>query len=74
MKTVNLKLEDAFRFLSRRESEVLYLVVSGFTIDQIAEHLFLSKSTVKNHITSINKILNLKGKGQLNKWIESISS
>lgn len=74
MKTVNLKLEDAFRLLSRRESEVLYLVVSGFTIDQIAEHLFLSKSTVKNHITSINKTLSLKGKGQLNKWIESISS
>jgi DNA-binding NarL/FixJ family response regulator len=39
--------------LSNRELEVLGLLAQGCANHQIAEHLFLSQSTVRNHISSI---------------------
>lgn len=39
--------------LSKREREVLELMVNGFTNRKIAQHLFISVSTVKNHVGSI---------------------
>lgn len=38
--------------LSHREKQVLRLVVDGRTNDEIAEVLYLSKSTVKSHLTT----------------------
>lgn len=38
--------------LSRRERDVMRLVVDGCTNDQIAASLFLTTSTVKSHLTS----------------------
>ena len=38
--------------LSRRERDVMRLIVDGQTNDQIAASLFLSTSTVKSHLTS----------------------
>lgn len=46
--------EAAARFsLSRREADVLRLVIEGHTNHEIAEALFISLSTVKTHISSI---------------------
>jgi DNA-binding CsgD family transcriptional regulator len=39
--------------LSRREAEVLRLVVAGKSNREIAQALFLSQNTVANHLTSI---------------------
>ena len=39
--------------LSERETEVLALVSKGKTNREIAEELFISEKTVKNHVTSI---------------------
>jgi DNA-binding NarL/FixJ family response regulator len=39
--------------LSERETEVLVLVSKGKTNREIAEELFISEKTVKNHVTSI---------------------
>jgi len=45
--------------LSRRESEVLWLVADGHTDKEIAHHLTLSVRTVQNHLASIFKKLDL---------------
>ncbi|MCR4397389.1 MAG: response regulator transcription factor [Firmicutes bacterium] len=41
------------RSLTRRETEVLDLVSQGLSNKQIAERLFISEKTVKNHLSSI---------------------
>jgi len=45
--------------LSERETEVLSLVSKGRTNREIAEELFISEKTVKNHVTSILRKLNV---------------
>jgi DNA-binding NarL/FixJ family response regulator len=51
--------------LSPREEEVLRLVGDGLTNRQIAEALFLSEHTVKNHIKSILEKVQVKNRVQL---------
>lgn len=50
--------------LSEREIEVLTLVVSGATNQQIAEHLVVSMSTVKSHINRIYRKLDARSRTQ----------
>ena len=45
--------------LTKREREVLCLIITGATNRQIAQVLFISERTVKNHVTSILSRLNL---------------
>ena len=45
--------KEVFAELTRREMEVLELVGKGLRNKDIAERLFLSEKTVKNHISSI---------------------
>jgi DNA-binding CsgD family transcriptional regulator len=47
--------------LSDREIQVLGLMVKGFSEEEIAERLFISKSTVHNHTTHIYTKLGLTG-------------
>lgn len=51
--------KDLLRDLTEREREVLALVVGGYHNDQISERLHISMGTVKNHIKSIYKKLNV---------------
>jgi DNA-binding CsgD family transcriptional regulator len=46
--------------LSSREIQVIALFAKGFHEDEIGERLFISKSTVHNHITHIYEKLNFK--------------
>ena len=39
--------------LTNRENEILKLIVDGMNNREIADHLIISQSTVKNHVTSI---------------------
>ncbi|MHB0867197.1 MAG: response regulator transcription factor [Thermoleophilia bacterium] len=39
--------------LTEREKEILKLIADGLTNKEIAEKVFLSEKTVRNHITSI---------------------
>lgn len=51
--------------VSAREREVIELVLDGSTNTSIAEKLFISESTVKKHINSIFRKLNIKSRWEI---------
>jgi two-component system, NarL family, nitrate/nitrite response regulator NarL len=51
--------------LTPREKEILQLVSKGLTNKQIADHLFISENTVKNHIKNLLQKLQLENRVQL---------
>lgn len=56
---------DPFKILSKRELEILPLIVKGYGNKDIAEKLFVSVKTVEAHKTHIMNKLNLKSKPEL---------
>ncbi|MFK5634973.1 response regulator transcription factor [Ornithinimicrobium sp. LYQ103] len=54
--------------LSRRESEVICLIVDGLTNKDIGERTFLSVSTVKTHIRSAYRKLDIDRRAQAVRW------
>ena len=50
--------------LTDREREVLNCLIKGCTNKEIAKALFISEKTVKNHLSSIFKKLNVNGRLQ----------
>lgn len=61
--TRNEKKEDEIR-LTKREKDVLNLLVQGNTNKEMADTLFISEKTVKNHLTSIFRKLSVKDRTQ----------
>lgn len=57
------KKNDEIR-LTRREIDVLDLLVKGNTNKEMADAMFISEKTVKNHLTSIFRKLNVKDRTQ----------
>ena len=55
---------EADPVLSTREEEVLQLVADGLGTTEIAEKLFISQKTVKNHLASIYEKLNARDRTQ----------
>jgi len=55
--------------LSKREKEILQLIAGGHSAKAIADSLFISENTVKNHRKNILKKLNLKNSRQLISYI-----
>jgi DNA-binding NarL/FixJ family response regulator len=53
-----------FKFLTTREREILKLIASGASNREIAQSLFLSEGTVRNHISKILARLNLRDRTQ----------
>jgi DNA-binding NarL/FixJ family response regulator len=50
--------------VSKRELEVLGLIATGATNREIAEQLFVSEGTVKNHVSNILNRLGLRDRMQ----------
>ncbi|MFM7367564.1 MAG: response regulator, partial [Sphaerospermopsis kisseleviana] len=50
--------------LTLREKEVLRLIATGASNREIAQQLFISEGTVKNHVTNILSRLNLRDRTQ----------
>jgi two-component system, NarL family, response regulator DegU len=57
-----VRREDAL--ISAREEEVLQLVADGLGTNEIAEKLYISQKTVKNHLASIYEKLNARDRTQ----------
>lgn len=64
---VNLLKEHEFRpkpLLTKREREVFELLVQDMTTKEIAQKLFISEKTVRNHISNTMQKLGVKGRSQ----------
>lgn len=51
--------DDPLNGVTQREREVLYWVSQGLTNKEISERMFLSEKTIKNHVSSMLKKLDL---------------
>lgn len=58
------RLEDAQAALTPRETEVLRLVAKGFTQQEIAGHLGLSRHTVVDHVKALYRKLNVSSRAE----------
>lgn len=64
-----LKEKDTLPFITRREKEVLQLVVEGLTNVEIANRLFISSATVITHRKSLLFKYNMKNTASLVRFI-----
>lgn len=55
---------DTESIISQREEEVLQLVADGYGTTEIAEKLYISQKTVKNHLASIYEKLDARDRTQ----------
>ena len=62
---VTINKNNQFNYLNRREKDVLLLVTQGENNKSIADKLVLSEVTVKSHLSSIFKKLNVTNRTQL---------
>ena len=56
--------DDADRVVTKREVEVLQLIADGCSTPEVAERLFISQKTVKNHLASIYQKLDARDRTQ----------
>ncbi|MED0677448.1 LuxR C-terminal-related transcriptional regulator, partial [Aneurinibacillus thermoaerophilus] len=56
--------QKAKPLLTNREREVFELLVLDKTTKEIAQQLFISEKTVRNHISNVMQKLNVKGRSQ----------
>lgn len=61
----NTEKDKAGAVLSKREKEIVKLIGQGKTSQEIADALFIGKTTVDTHRKNILKKLNLQGKSEL---------
>ncbi|HHW30395.1 MAG TPA: response regulator transcription factor [Clostridiaceae bacterium] len=62
--TTREKRKDSVNNLTQRELQVLELITEGMINKEIAQRLYISEKTVKNHISSIFKKLNVSDRTQ----------
>lgn len=67
MNQVKVELDDYTHFrnqLTKREIEVLKLITEGLLNKEIAQRLYISEKTVKNHVSNIFKKINVNDRTQ----------
>jgi len=57
-------IEDNEKVVTRREIDVLQLIADGCSTPEVAERLFISQKTVKNHLASIYHKLDARDRTQ----------
>ena len=58
------QVQDKIDLLTEREREVLQLIASGYSNQEIATELYIAERTVKNHVNSILRSLDLRDRTQ----------
>ncbi|WP_461200700.1 helix-turn-helix domain-containing protein [Anoxybacillus sp. TBDG-1] len=58
-------LADQIAQLSEREKQVFFLLIKGYSNEEIAKELILSKHTIKNHINNVFQKLEVRRRSQL---------
>ncbi len=66
----NQAKEEAQSMFTGRELEILKLLGQGKSNKEIAQGLFITEGTVKNHITKILSLLNVRDRTQAALWAE----
>lgn len=56
--------DEEDRIITKREEEVLQLIADGCSTPEVAEQLFISQKTVKNHLASIYQKLDARDRTQ----------
>jgi two-component system response regulator DegU len=56
--------DDSERVVTKREVEVLQLIADGCSTPEVAERLYISQKTVKNHLASIYHKLDARDRTQ----------
>lgn len=62
---------EGWEQLTPREQEILQLIAKGASNKEIAQTLYISEKTVKNHVTNILSRLNLRDRTQAAIWANS---
>ena len=65
--------EPGIHLLSARQREVLELVAEGLPNAQIARRLFITESTVKQHLYKVYRTLGVRNRREAAKFVESSS-
>ncbi|HOO73957.1 MAG TPA: response regulator transcription factor [Tepiditoga sp.] len=60
-----IEIKGPYEALTHRESEIALLVVEGKSNKEIAEKLFITEGTVKNHISNVLSKLQVRDRTQL---------
>jgi DNA-binding NarL/FixJ family response regulator len=63
--SISSRVEALGSKLTRRETEVLEMVMKGFDTKEIAEHIYLSHHSVKAHLGNLFKKFEVKNRAQL---------
>ncbi|MFF3667888.1 helix-turn-helix domain-containing protein [Microtetraspora malaysiensis] len=68
-----MRVDDRTRLsLSKREAEVMDLIAVGHSNGEIAQRLFLSEKTVKNHVNRIYAKLGVESRSAaIGRWRDS---
>jgi len=64
-------LEDTYEDLTDREREILNLILEEYTDSEIADLLFISNKTVRNHIANLKAKLHVKSRAGIMKYAVS---
>jgi len=59
--------------IGKRETEIINMIIQGLDNKEIADKLFISESTVRNHISNIYRKVNISNKVELLKLIQQQS-
>lgn len=67
-----IRIEGDYGTLTERETEIAYLVAKGYSNKEIAQKLFISEGTVKNHLSKALSKIGVRDRTQLTVYLNNI--